>query len=44
MCLLKWNKEPLLGVTSITEATHVTEICLYEEVEEKRKVFHVCAW
>jgi len=40
----KWNKELLLGATSITEAMYVSQIGLCEEVEEKRKVVHVCAW
>jgi hypothetical protein len=40
----KCNKELLLGATSITEAMRVSEIGSCEEVEEKRKVVHVCAW
>jgi len=40
----KWNKELLLRTTAITEAVHVSEIGVFEEVEEKRKVVHVYAW
>jgi hypothetical protein len=38
----KWNKELLLGKTSITEAMRVSEIGSCEEVEEKRSCSCLC--